>query len=196
MCGIDEAGRGPLVGPVIAAAAYIPEELSLDIRSQINDSKTISESKREKIATLLKENIAYGIGKASAVEIDQINILQASLLAMSRAYETLIQNFPHHDIQLALIDGNKTPTLPIHAIPIVKGDQKSTSIAAASILAKTTRDFELKALAKQYPEYDWANNKGYPTASHLKALKEFGPTPHHRKTFKPVRQFFELDLAS
>lgn len=192
VCGLDEAGRGPLVGSVVAAAAFIPQTVPIEILNSINDSKKITEKKREILAEILKANIIYGIGEASAAEIDKLNILQASMLAMQRAYDNLCKNFPKTKIGLALIDGNKVPKLSIPTISIIKGDQKSTAIAAASILAKTYRDAQLKALAIEYPQYGWEQNKGYPTASHLEALSQHGPTIYHRTSFGPVKKHLSL----
>lgn len=193
LCGIDEAGRGPLVGPVIAAAAYLPVNFPEHLRQHLNDSKKISEKKRETLATQLKSQLIYGIGEATAEEIDAINILQASLLAMQRAFNTLMTQAFSANIQLALIDGNQAPALPIQTYPIIKGDQKSQSIAAASILAKTHRDTHLKMLAAEFPQYGWEKNKGYPTATHIEALRKYGPTPFHRRSFNPIKTL--LDAA-
>lgn len=179
LAGVDEVGRGPLAGPVIAAAvildpANIPEGLA--------DSKALSAKKRELLNALILQSSWVGIGEASVEEIDEINILQASLLAMERAVSALPQ-VPQH----LLVDGNKLPkTLPCPATAVVKGDARSQSIAAASIVAKTRRDAIMQDLAQQFPGYGWEKNAGYPTKQHREALVKIGLTPHHRRSFKPV----------
>lgn len=181
VAGVDEAGRGPIAGPVVAAAVILhPDHIPPDIQ----DSKKLSAAKREALfEAICKNAIAYGIAKASVAEIDTINILQASLLAMRRAVLQLSPP-PSH----ALIDGNKIPTnLPCEATALVKGDSISLSIAAASILAKVTRDRLMNTLAEAHPFYDWQGNAGYPTPDHLKRLQQHGPSPHHRQSFAPVR---------
>ncbi len=176
IAGVDEAGRGPLAGPVVAAAVIFDIETEID---GINDSKKLSEKSRESLFDLITENaLSYSIGIVSHGEIDQINILQASLLAMKNAVGSL-------NIQpdLILIDGNKSFASAIKTKTIVKGDAKSFSIAAASILAKVTRDRIMRKEAIRYPSYSWVTNKGYGTKEHIEAIKKFGPTPMHRKTF-------------
>jgi ribonuclease HII len=179
LAGVDEVGRGPLAGPVIAAAvildpANIPEGLA--------DSKALSAKKREFLNALILQSSWVGVGEASVEEIDEINILQASLLAMERAVSALPQ-VPQH----LLVDGNKLPkTLPCPATAVVKGDARSQSIAAASIVAKTRRDAIMQDLAQQFPGYGWEKNAGYPTKQHREALVKIGLTPHHRRSFKPV----------
>lgn len=176
VCGIDEAGRGPLAGPVYAAAVWLPEGLVID---GLNDSKKLSEKKREALFDVIKENaVAYGIGFADEKEIDEINILQATYLAMRRAYDNMQKACDY-----VLIDGNRMPPMPVPGETIVKGDAKSPSIAAASILAKVSRDRVMLEYARQYPEYHFEKHKGYGTKVHVKALHEFGPCPIHRKTF-------------
>jgi ribonuclease HII len=183
IAGTDEAGRGPLAGPVIAAAVIIPQHFPEQLANAINDSKQLSEKKREALFPQLIEHCIYGIAECSANEIDQINILQASLLAMKRAVG-LLTTQPH----VVLVDGNKSPTIPrMKNIPIVKGDSKSLSIAAASILAKVTRDRLMQKLHAEFPHYGWDHNAGYPTAEHVAALTAHGITPHHRISFGPVR---------
>jgi ribonuclease HII len=190
IAGLDEAGRGPLAGPVVAACVIIdPSNSTQSVWQQVQDSKKISEKKREYLFELIQSQSAWGIGSASAQEIDTINILQASFLAMKRAYEQCCQNFDCH-AHLLLLDGNQlpknwplTPTLK----SVVKGDQKSVSIAAASILAKVTRDRFMHALDGQYPYYGFKNNAGYGTADHLKALKIYGACPEHRRSFAPLK---------
>lgn len=181
VAGVDEAGRAPLAGPVTAAAVILDLQ---NIPEGIDDSKKLSEKKRNALAEKIKQSaIAYAICEASLEEIEQLNILHASMLAMQRCVEQL-SPAPIH----ALIDGNRLPkSLPCPATPIVKGDSKSLSIAAASILAKTARDHLMKKLAQEYPHYGWERNAGYPTPQHLAALDTHGITPHHRRGFAPVR---------
>lgn len=177
ICGIDEAGRGPLMGPVFSAAVVFPLDLKIE---GLNDSKKLSEKKREQLFDIIIEKaVAYGIASASAEEIDEINILNATFLSMQRALEKLKKK-----ADFALIDGNRTPKdFSIDAEAIVKGDAKSASIAAASILAKVSRDRELTELDRKYPEYGFARHKGYPTKAHYEAIKTHGILPEHRKTF-------------
>lgn len=176
ICGCDEAGRGPLCGPVVAAAVILP--LGIEIEG-LNDSKKLTEKKREKLFDIIKEKaIAYAIAEATPEEIDEINILNASMLAMRRAVEAL-------DVKadFALIDGNCSRGFEIPTETVVSGDAKSCSIAAASILAKVTRDRGCIELDRQYPMYGIAKHKGYPTKDHMNAVREHGPSPIHRKTF-------------
>lgn len=176
VCGIDEAGRGPLAGPVYAAAVILPAGLAIE---GLNDSKKISEKKREALFDVICEKaVAYGIGFADEKEIDEINILQATFLAMRRAFEALGVSADY-----ALVDGNRMPGLPVPGETVVKGDAKSPSIAAASILAKVSRDRVMLEYAKQYPEYQFEKHKGYGTKVHVEALKAYGPSPIHRQTF-------------
>ena len=176
VCGIDEAGRGPLAGPVYAAAVLLPGGLVIE---GLNDSKKLSEKKREALFDVICENaLAYGIGYADEKEIDEINILQATYLAMRRAYENM-----QTACDYVLVDGNRMPTMPVPGETIVKGDAKSPSIAAASILAKVSRDRVMLEYAKQYPEYEFEKHKGYGTKVHTEALLKHGPSPIHRKTF-------------
>lgn len=176
-CGCDEAGRGCLCGAVVAAAVILPKDFHNQL---INDSKQITEKKRKGLRKIIeKEAVAYAVSFVGNEEIDKINILNASFLAMSQAVENL-KTKP----ELILIDGNRFKTeLNIPFKCIVKGDAKYQSIAAASILAKTYRDEYMETLSKEYPEYNWQKNKGYPTKEHRQAIKQFGITPHHRKTF-------------
>lgn len=179
ICGIDEAGRGPLAGPVIAAAVILNPD---DFPEGLNDSKKLSERRREELYEALLETAEIGVGLADVEEIDTVNILQASLLAMSRACEALPT-----EARFALIDGIHAPDVACPTECIKGGDGKSLSIAAASIVAKVARDRYMRALAMDYPEYGWEQNKGYGSAQHLSALRKFGPTPHHRVSFAPVR---------
>ena len=176
VCGSDEAGRGPLAGPVVAAAVILPEDIQLP---GVNDSKKITEKKREILFDFVKEHaLAYGIGEASETEIDEINILQATFLAMRRAVEAL--QIP---ADYALVDGNRIQGLPVPAETVIGGDGKVLSIAAASILAKVTRDRYLRDMAAQYPEYGFEKHKGYGTKAHYAAIEQYGICPLHRKTF-------------
>lgn len=176
VCGIDEAGRGPLAGPVVAAAVILPEDIQLP---GVNDSKKITEKKREILFEFVKEHaLAYGIGEASETEIDEINILQATFLAMRRAVEAL--QIP---ADYALVDGNRIQGLPVPAETVIGGDGKVLSIAAASILAKVTRDRYMRDMAAQYPEYGFEKHKGYGTKAHYAAIEQYGICPLHRKTF-------------
>lgn len=176
-CGVDEAGRGPLAGPVYAAAVILPPQPEI---AGLNDSKKISEKKREALFPVICETaLSYAIGTASVEEIDELNILQATFLAMRRAVEGLSVT-----PAFALIDGNRTPAgIAIPCQTVVKGDALSASIAAASILAKVSRDHYLAELDKQYPEYGFAAHKGYGTPAHYAALRTYGMAPVHRKTF-------------
>ncbi|MCY4329425.1 MAG: ribonuclease HII [Endozoicomonadaceae bacterium] len=181
VAGVDEAGRGPLCGPVVAAAVILNPQIPIE---GLNDSKKLTEKKREHLAEIIKRSsLAYSIGEASVEEIDQLNILQASLLAMRRAVEKL-------SVQpdKVLVDGNHCPPLQIaSAEAIIKGDSKVDAIAAASILAKVTRDHGMLLMDKQWPQYGIAKHKGYPTKLHLQALKTHGPAPIHRRSFRPVQ---------
>lgn len=176
--GVDEVGRGPLAGPVISAAIILNKE---KIPEGINDSKKLSKKKREVINEELISKHSFAIGVASVEEIDKINILQASLLAMKRAVLNL-----NIKPQTILVDGNKLPDLEYNMYPIIKGDSKSISIAAASIIAKVYRDKLMQDLSLQYPGYYWEKNSGYGTKQHLLALNNLGVTPIHRKSFAPI----------
>ena len=179
--GVDEVGRGSLMGPVYAAAVILNR--SIDIKL-LKDSKSIAKDKRELLSNYIKKNSTWAVGKASVKEIDKINILQASLLAMKRAIKKL-KIKPSH----ILIDGNKVPEqLGGMATAIVKGDSKVASIAAASIIAKVTRDRLMRDLDSDFPVYEWAKNSGYPTKCHMNAILKYGITPHHRRSFKPIHK--------
>lgn len=185
VCGIDEVGRGPLCGPVIAAAVILdPTKLPQRLRDRLDDSKALSKRLREELAELVPQTALIGFGEASVEEIDRINILQATMLAMRRAYDCLGRTADH-----ALVDGNRPPDLPCPVRCVVKGDSLSLSIAAASVVAKVRRDALMSELAVLYPGYGWERNAGYGTAEHLDALKRLGPTPHHRRSFAPVAQY-------
>lgn len=179
VAGVDEVGRGPLAGPVTAAAVILDPTR---IPEGLNDSKKLSAKKREALFDLIQDVAQVSLGWASVEEIDEINIRNASLLAMVRAVEGLAQAPTH-----ALIDGNVIPKgLTCPATALVKGDGRSVSIAAASIIAKVTRDRLMVSLAQQHPGYGWENNAGYPSKAHIQALQDIGVTPHHRRSFKPV----------
>lgn len=178
VCGIDEAGRGPLAGPVFAAAVVLPEGSVID---GLDDSKKLSEKKRERLFDVIKEcALDWSVASASHDEIDELNILNASMLAMKRAAQGLTRVRP----DFALIDGNRVPDgLFCNAEAIIGGDAKSASIAAASVLAKVSRDRFMITLDEKYPEYEFARHKGYPTALHRELLLKYGPCEEHRRTF-------------
>ena len=181
VCGVDEAGRGPLAGPVVAAAVILDPLRPID---GLNDSKKLSSKRREVLAIAIRERaLAWAVAEASVEEIDRINILQASFLAMRRAVEGLTLR-----PEKALIDGNRCPALDCPTEAIVGGDGKVASIAAASILAKTVRDAGMLVLHADYPMYGFDRHMGYPTAFHLQALREHGPSPVHRRSYAPVAQ--------
>lgn len=185
ICGTDEAGRGPLAGPVAAGACILPEGY---VPEGLDDSKKLTEKKREALYAQITENaLAWGIGLASAAEIDEINILNASLLAMRRAIAAMGAT-----PDLVLVDGSVNRGFDIRSEAVIGGDAKSPSIAAASILAKVTRDRIMAELDGKYPEYGFAKHKGYPTPAHKLAVYEFGPCPEHRKSFL---SFLERDRA-
>jgi len=176
ICGVDEAGRGPLCGPVVAAACILPTGLYIE---GLNDSKKLSPKKRKQVFNQIIENaIAYSIAQASVEEIDELNILEADMLAMKRAVEGLKVK-----ADFAIIDGNISRGFEIPTMTVIKGDATSPSIAAASILAKVTRDELCEQMDKDYPQYGIAKHKGYGTKQHMDALREFGPSPIHRKKF-------------
>ena len=181
ICGVDEAGRGPLAGPVCAAAVILPEGLEIP---GLNDSKKLTDKRRRELAPIIKEQaLAYGIAFASHEEIDEINILQATFLAMERALAQLkIQP------ELALIDGNRQKDFGINVETVVKGDSRSANIAAASVLAKVTRDDYMEAMAVEYPGYGFEIHKGYGTKAHYEALRNLGPSPIHRMSF--LKKFY------
>ena len=190
-CGVDEAGRGPLVGSVVAAAVVLDPDKPIQ---GLKDSKKLSAKVREELFEIIvRDSKAWCIAEASASEIDSINILQATMLAMKRAVEGLekmLGHLPHK----AVIDGNRCPNLSIQMEAIVKGDSKVPAISAASILAKVTRDRQMQDLHTSYPMYGFNQHMGYPTPMHFEALKQYGPCPEHRKTFAPVREVMETKL--
>src|SRR5471032_1570839 len=179
VAGVDEAGRGPLAGPVVAAAVILNRA---KIPKGLNDSKQLSAERRDELFShIMFSALAVGVGEAGVVEIDLINIRQATHMAMARAVRAL-----QFQPAFALVDGNDAPALPCPCDTIVEGDAKSVSIAAASIIAKVTRDRMMAALHREHPQYGWIRNKGYGTPEHLSALARLGPTPHHRRSFAPV----------
>jgi ribonuclease HII len=189
VCGVDEAGRGPLAGAVVAGAVVLDPENPI---AGLKDSKKLSAARREFLFEQIQLKAkAWGIGEASPAEIDEINILQATMLAMRRAIEDLTTRLGGWPDK-ALIDGNRCPELPISAEAIVKGDTKEPAISAASILAKVTRDRQMMALHELHPQYGFAKHMGYPTEAHFAALKEFGACDQHRRSFSPVRNVLAL----
>ena len=181
ICGVDEAGRGPLAGPVCAAAVILPPHLEIP---GLDDSKKLTDKRRRELFPLIKEQaIAYGIGLASHEEIDQINILQATFLAMQRAIDQL-----EGKADFALIDGNREKDFGLPVMTVVKGDSRSANIAAASILAKVTRDDIMEEMAEVYPQYGFEIHKGYGTMAHYEALRTYGASPIHRMTF--LKKFY------
>ena len=186
LAGVDEVGRGPLAGPVVAAAVILPPDHAIE---GLADSKAVSAKRRETLAEQIKsEALAWAVGRAEVDEIDRLNILQASLLAMQRAVLALDPS-PEY----ALVDGNKCPELPCPAEAVVKGDAKVPVISAASILAKVARDTEMLVWDREYPGYGFAGHKGYPSKAHLEALARLGITPIHRRSYAPVRRLVEDD---
>ncbi len=184
--GVDEVGRGPLIGDVVAAAVILPVGCDLPLR----DSKKLNEQKREYLAEQIKQTaIAYAITAASPAEIDELNILHATMLAMQRAVKQLAD--AGHQIDYVYVDGNRCPQIPQNCQSVVKGDDRVMEISAASILAKVHRDWQMKNLHEKYPQYGFNEHKGYPTAKHLAALQEFGMIPDYRKSFKPVKMILQ-----
>ncbi|MGB2272228.1 MAG: ribonuclease HII [Pseudomonadales bacterium] len=184
LAGVDEAGRGPLAGDVVAAAVILDPNQPIE---GLADSKKISEAKRDRLFVEINEKaIAVAIGRANVAEIDELNILWASMLAMKRAVEALATQ-PEH----VVVDGNRVPKWAYTAQAFVKGDQRIACISAGSIIAKVTRDRDMLALAREYPQYDFDKHKGYPTAAHRDAIVRYGVTKHHRTTFGPVRAVLE-----
>ena len=193
IAGIDEAGRGPWAGPVVAGAViFYTRDINPRLLNSLNDSKKLSAKKREELYALIKQeagygHLSYGIGEASAAEIDRLNILQATFLAMRRALENLPQ-LP----DIAIIDGNRSPKdFPCPSTTVIKGDAKSYSVAAASIMAKVYRDRFMSSLAQNYPGYGFEKNAGYGTKAHVEGLKKLGITPEHRKTYRPIAELLK-----
>ncbi len=180
IAGVDEAGRGPLAGPVVAAAVILPD---LHAITGLDDSKKLTSTKRARLELEIMDCARFSVAQCSEIEIDEINILQATMLAMTRAVEGL-NAMPDH----VLVDGNRLPRWNFSAEAVIGGDAIHPCISAASILAKEYRDRLMVAAAEQYPQYGWERNKGYGTAEHLAALRQYGPTPLHRRSFAPVSQ--------
>ncbi len=189
VCGIDEVGRGPLAGPVMAAAVILPAVLPPALRDTLDDSKRLSARKRESLFDVIAACALVGLGEAGVEEIDGLNILQATFLAMRRAVAALEEKSP---IDWALVDGNQRPTLSCPVQCIVKGDSISLSIAAASVFAKVTRDRRMGELARVFPGYGWERNAGYGTAEHIEAIGRLGITPHHRRSFSPIAERIKI----
>ena len=190
VAGVDEAGRGPLAGPVVAAAVILDPENPI---AGLRDSKKLSAKQREKLSAEIQSHaIAWAIAQAEVEEIDNINILQASLLAMQRAVQDLTEQGFSTQIQRVLVDGNRCPNLPYPAEAIIKGDMTEPAISAASILAKVARDQMMEALHEQYPVYEFNKHKGYPTVRHRQLLGYHGPCPSHRRSFAPVARSLRL----
>lgn len=188
IAGLDEVGRGPLAGPVVAAAVILDPSRPIE---GLKDSKQLSSKKRRALATEIREkSCAWALGRAEVEEIDRINILRASLLAMRRAIVNLRVR-----AEVVYVDGNIAPSLPCTTVTVVGGDGKVAEISAASIIAKVARDEEMINLAELYPEYGFERHKGYATATHLQALKRYGPTVIHRKSFAPVGDHYQADAA-
>jgi len=190
VCGLDEVGRGPLAGPVVAAAVVLPDlrdphgGLPAEVATRLDDSKAVPRALREELAAALQRHARVSVALAEVAEIEALNILAASMLAMRRAFEGL-----EEPPDAAVVDGNRLPDgLPCPARAVVKGDATCLSIAAASIVAKVRRDRIMAGLAAAHPGYGWERNAGYPTPEHLAALRRLGPTPHHRRTYAPVEQ--------
>ncbi|MEQ9489286.1 MAG: ribonuclease HII [Alphaproteobacteria bacterium] len=190
VAGLDEVGRGPLAGPVVACAVVIDRQtLPPPVADVLDDSKKLSVSKREELYEILARTTRYALGQASVEEIDTMNILQAALLAMQRAFDGLAIR-----PKAALVDGNRDPGLGCPTDCIVRGDSRSMSIAAASVIAKVTRDRQMADLARIFPGYGWETNVGYGSKAHLAALRELGPTPHHRTSFAPVKDLIDAKV--
>jgi ribonuclease HII len=182
VCGIDEVGRGPLAGPVVTACAYIPvDKLKHPVWKDVTDSKKLSPQKRDYLFEIIKHQCVYALAEASAEEVDMLNIHHATLLAMKRAYHGVDQKV---EVLLALIDGKFAPALPCKTHTVVKGD---ATIAAASIIAKVTRDRMMLKLHEEFPHYGWNTNAGYGTEAHMNGIAAHGITPHHRRSFAPCR---------
>lgn len=187
--GVDEVGRGPLIGPVVACCCVLPKDFKLE---GLNDSKKLSEKKREAYAPYIKEHaIAYALGIVSPEEIDEINIYEASRKAMMIAISDVRKQI---DLQHVLVDAMPLPDLDINSTSIIKGDSKSISIAAASVIAKVTRDEMMIELDKKYPEYGFKDHKGYPTKKHIEAINKYGLIDGYRKSYGPVKKIIGSDL--
>lgn len=184
VCGVDEVGRGPLAGPVVACAVILPPRVHPRLMAELDDSKKLSAIKRQALFELVMAEATVGLGRAEVEEIDRLNILRATFLAMERAVAALGTS-----VDVALVDGNQRPPLPVGRVEcVVKGDGKSLSIAAASVVAKVSRDREMSLLSQSFPGYGWDRNAGYGTAEHRAAMRRIGLTLHHRKSFAPVKK--------
>ncbi len=188
VAGVDEVGRGPLCGPVVAAAVIFPRR-DIEIPVIIRDSKQMTAGARDAVYDWICQNTVWAVGQCSVAEIDELNILWASMRAMERAVAGLGTR-----PEFCLVDGNRVP-VGIHGAPVVRGDARSISIAAASIVAKVTRDRLMTALAAQFPMYEWDKNAGYPTPAHLRAIEKYGINEHYRKSFKPIKERIENETA-
>ncbi len=190
IAGIDEAGRGPWAGPVVAAAViFSRDDLPAQLAQRIDDSKKLTEDQREELLSGFAPFAEIGIGRASVEEIDELNILQATMMAMARAADQVNPDF-------VLVDGNRCPDLQCGRLAVVKGDSLSLSIAAASIAAKVARDRIMRELDRRFPGFGWARNKGYGTAEHRAGLSRLGITPHHRRSFAPIAELLDQDVES
>lgn len=188
VAGIDEAGRGPLAGPVVAACVILNKD---SYPCNLNDSKKLNKKTRIKIFSELKETVKFGIGIVDEKIIDEINILNATKMAMKLAFDDLVNKYKIVP-DFVLVDGNFTPNINTKAEFVIKGDQKSLSISAASVIAKETRDEIMFGLDRQFPQYDWKNNQAYPTKFHLEKIKEIGICKYHRKSFSPIKDFIKI----
>lgn len=197
VCGVDEAGRGPLAGPVYAGCVYVPpDQRGHPVWSAVRDSKKLTAARRDDLFSVIQTQSFFGIGEATVEEIDEVNILQATYIAMNRAIENMRKNFSLTKLDLVLIDGNRAPKMDYKSQTVVKGDALSISIAAASILAKVSRDRVMQSLHEQHPHYGWATNAGYGTEAHLEGIKAHGICAHHRKSFEPIKSNFIVSKAA
>lgn len=197
VCGVDEAGRGPLAGPVYAGCVYVPpEQRNHPVWTAVRDSKKLTAARRDDLFSIIQTQSFFGIGEATVKEIDEVNILQATYIAMNRAIENMRKKFSLTNLDLVLIDGNRAPKMTYQTQTVVKGDALSISIAAASILAKVSRDRVMEDLHTQFPAYGWGSNAGYGTAAHLDAIKTHGICAHHRKSFEPIKSNFIVSKAA
>lgn len=189
-CGVDEAGRGPLAGPVMAACVHIPLSARPHL-SGLNDSKKLSAAAREKLDVIIRTHCLFGLAEASVAEIDEINILRATHLAMQRAFTALCASH-HADVRMVFIDGNSGPKLGVPTTTVIGGDAQCMAIAAASILAKVARDKHMAALHETHPHYGWNRNAGYGVKAHMQGMQLHGVTIHHRSSFAPVRNLLSV----
>ncbi|MGB1361480.1 MAG: ribonuclease HII [Alphaproteobacteria bacterium] len=190
VCGVDEVGRGPWAGPVVTCAVALKASLPEHILQELDDSKKLTDKKRQALFEPLKYYFHYSIAEATVKEIDELNILKATMIAMKRAVENLNESLDNKLVH-ALIDGNKEPDLNIPQTTIIKGDSQSISIAAASVIAKVSRDLLMQKLAKEFPYYGWERNAGYGTKAHIQGIKDYGICEHHRTSFAPIKNAME-----